>query len=75
VRRLPGVGQRNAAPRDQIRSTGLRGDWIVPAGRTQAMQGDLTGGLGQMEPAFEPLHGIGLFALLPAVVMAETAGP
>jgi hypothetical protein len=28
--------------------------------------------LRQMEPGFEPLHGIGLFALLPAVVMVDT---
>ena len=41
-------------------------------GATQAMQGDLTGGLRQMEPGFEPLHGIGLFTLLPAVVMVDT---
>ena len=41
-------------------------------GATQAMHGDLTGGLRQMEPGFEPLHGIGLFALLPAVVMVDT---
>ena len=41
-------------------------------GATQAMNGDVTGGLRQMEPAFEPLDGIGLFVLLPAVVMAET---
>jgi hypothetical protein len=39
---------------------------------TQAMHGDLAGGLRQMEPGFEPLHGIGLFALLPAVVMVDT---
>ena len=25
-----------------------------------------------MEPAFEPLHKIGLFSLLPGVVMADT---
>ena len=41
-------------------------------GATQAVHGDLTDGLRQMEPAFEPLHGIGLFALLPSVVMADT---
>jgi hypothetical protein len=41
-------------------------------GATEAMHGDLTGGLRQMEPTFEPLHGIGLFALLPGVVMADT---
>jgi hypothetical protein len=41
-------------------------------GATRAMHGDLTGGLRQMEPAFEPLHSIGLFTLLPAVVMADT---
>ena len=41
-------------------------------GATQAMHGDLTGGLRQMEPAFEPTDGIGLYALLPAVVMADT---
>src|SRR5262245_26297436 len=41
-------------------------------GATQAMHGDLTGGLRQMEPTFEPLHGIGLFALLPGVVMVDT---
>ena len=41
-------------------------------GATQAMHGDLTGGLRQMEPAFEPLDGIGLFVLLPAVVMVDT---
>jgi hypothetical protein len=41
-------------------------------GATQAMHGDLAGGLRQMEPTFEPLHGIGLFALLPGVVMADT---
>jgi len=36
------------------------------------MHGDVTGGLRQMEPAFEPLDGIGLFVLLPAVVMVDT---
>src|SRR4029079_18309129 len=41
-------------------------------GATEAMQDDVTGGLRQMEPGFEPLHKIGLFALLPAVVMAHT---
>src|SRR5262249_3204312 len=41
-------------------------------GATQAMHGDVTGGLRQMEPAFEPLDGIGLFVLLPAVVMVDT---
>ena len=41
-------------------------------GATQAMHGDLTGGLRQMEPTFEPLDGIGLFVLLPAVVMVDT---
>ena len=41
-------------------------------GATQAVRGDLSGGLRQMEPAFEPLHGIGLFSLLPGVVMTDT---
>jgi hypothetical protein len=41
-------------------------------GATQAIQDNLSGGLRQMEPRFEPLHKIGLFALLPAVVMAHT---
>jgi class 3 adenylate cyclase len=41
-------------------------------GATEAMHGDVTGGLRQMEPAFEPLNGIGLFTLLPAVVMVNT---
>ena len=41
-------------------------------GATQAMDGDPTGGLRQMEPAFESVHGIGLFSLLPAVVMVDT---
>ena len=41
-------------------------------GATQAMNGDVTGGLRQMEPAFEPLDGIGLFVLLPAVAMVDT---
>ena len=41
-------------------------------GATEAMQDDVIGGLRQMEPGFEPLHKIGLFALLPAVVMAHT---
>jgi hypothetical protein len=41
-------------------------------GATQARYGDLTGGLRQMEPAFEPVNGIGLFVLLPAVVMVDT---
>jgi len=41
-------------------------------GATQAMHGDLTGGLRQMEPSFEPLDSIGLFVLLPAVVMVDT---
>ena len=41
-------------------------------GATQAVQGDLGGGIKQMEPAFEPLHKIGLFSLLPGVVMADT---
>jgi hypothetical protein len=41
-------------------------------GATQAMDGDPTGGLRRMEPAFESVHGIGLFSLLPAVVMVDT---
>jgi len=41
-------------------------------GATQAMRGDPGGGLRQMEPAFEPTHGIGFFASLPGVVMADT---
>jgi len=41
-------------------------------GATQEMHGDLTGGLRQMEPSFEPLDSIGLFVLLPAVVMVDT---
>ena len=41
-------------------------------GATQATHGDASGGLQQMEPAFEPLDGIGLFVLLPAVVMVDT---
>jgi class 3 adenylate cyclase len=41
-------------------------------GATQAMHGDVTDGLRRMEPAFEPLDGIGLFVLLPAVVMVDT---
>ena len=35
-------------------------------GATQAMHGEVTDGLRRMEPAFEPLDGIGLFVLLPA---------
>jgi class 3 adenylate cyclase/ABC-type transport system involved in cytochrome c biogenesis ATPase subunit len=41
-------------------------------GATQAAHGDLIGGLRQMEPTFEPLDGIGLFVLHPAVVMVDT---
>jgi class 3 adenylate cyclase/ABC-type lipoprotein export system ATPase subunit len=41
-------------------------------GATQAMHGEPTDGLKQMEPAFEPLNRIGLFVLLPAVVMVDT---
>jgi class 3 adenylate cyclase/ABC-type lipoprotein export system ATPase subunit len=41
-------------------------------GATQATHGDVTDGLRRMEPAFEPLDGIGLFVLLPAVVMVDT---
>jgi hypothetical protein len=41
-------------------------------GATDAMRGDPAGGLRQMEPAFEPTHGIGQYASLPGVVMAET---
>src|SRR5215471_4322557 len=41
-------------------------------GATQATHGEVTGGLRRMEPAFEPLDGIGLFVLLPAVVMVDT---
>jgi class 3 adenylate cyclase/ABC-type transport system involved in cytochrome c biogenesis ATPase subunit len=41
-------------------------------GATQATHGDVIGGLRLMEPAFEPLDGIGLFVLLPAVVMVDT---
>jgi hypothetical protein len=41
-------------------------------GATQAMHGEPTDGLKQMEPTFEPLYRIGLFVLLPAVVMADT---
>jgi class 3 adenylate cyclase len=41
-------------------------------GATEAMHGDVAGGLRQMEPSFEPLNGIGLFTLLPAVVMVDT---
>jgi hypothetical protein len=36
------------------------------------MHGEPTDGLKQMEPAFEPLNRIGLFVLLPAVVMVDT---
>src|SRR5262245_54098348 len=35
------------------------------------MHVDLAGGLRQMKTAFEPLDGIGLFVLLPAVVMVD----
>jgi class 3 adenylate cyclase/ABC-type lipoprotein export system ATPase subunit len=41
-------------------------------GATQATHGDVTDGLRRMEPAFEPLDGIGLFVSLPAVVMVDT---
>ena len=41
-------------------------------GATRAMHGDVTNGLRQMEPGIEPLNGIGLFTLLPAVVMVDT---
>jgi hypothetical protein len=41
-------------------------------GATQAMRGDPTGGLRQIEPAFEPTHGIGFFGALPGMVMADT---
>jgi class 3 adenylate cyclase/ABC-type transport system involved in cytochrome c biogenesis ATPase subunit len=41
-------------------------------GATEATHGDVSSGLRQMEPAFEPLDGIGLFVLLPAVVMVDT---
>jgi class 3 adenylate cyclase/ABC-type lipoprotein export system ATPase subunit len=41
-------------------------------GATQATHGEFTDGLRRMEPAFEPLDGIGLFVLLPAVVMVDT---
>ena len=41
-------------------------------GATRATRGDPTGGLRQMEPAFEPTHGIGQYASLPGVVMADT---
>jgi len=41
-------------------------------GATQATHGDVIGGLRLMEPAFEPLDSIGLFVLLPAVVMVDT---
>ena len=41
-------------------------------GATEAMRGDPTGGLRQMEPAFEPTHGIGQYASLPGVVMTDT---
>src|SRR5262249_40030460 len=41
-------------------------------GATQAMHGALAGGLRRLEPSFEPLDSIGLFVLLPAVVMVDT---
>ena len=41
-------------------------------GATEATHGDVSSGLRQMEPAFEPLDGIGLFVLLPAIVMVDT---
>jgi hypothetical protein len=42
-------------------------------GATQAIDSDPNGGgLRLMEPAFESVHGIGLFSLLPAVVMVDT---
>ena len=41
-------------------------------GATQATHGEVADGLTRMEPAFEPLDGIGLFVLLPAVVMVDT---
>ena len=41
-------------------------------GATQAMRGDPTGGLRQIEPAFEPTHGIGFFGALPGMMMADT---
>jgi class 3 adenylate cyclase/ABC-type transport system involved in cytochrome c biogenesis ATPase subunit len=41
-------------------------------GATQAARGEVTDGLRRMEPAFDPLDGIGLFVLLPAVVMVDT---
>lgn len=41
-------------------------------GATQAMHGNPNGGLQQMEPAFEPLHKLALFSLLPGVVIVDT---
>lgn len=41
-------------------------------GATQALRGDPTGGLRQIEPAFAPTHGIGFFGALPGMMMADT---
>jgi hypothetical protein len=41
-------------------------------GATQATRGEVADGLRRMEPAFDPLDSIGLFVLLPAVVMVDT---
>lgn len=41
-------------------------------GATQGMRGDPAGGLQRMESAFAATHGMGFFASLPGVVMAET---
>jgi len=41
-------------------------------GAARAARGDLIGGLRQMEPTFEPTHGLGFFAALPGLVMVDT---
>ena len=41
-------------------------------GAARSARGDLIGGLRQMEPTFEPTHGLGFFASLPGLVMVDT---
>ena len=63
--RLPGVGQRmlRVATKYDLPVYGAIGSFWL--GATQAMHGDVSGGLLQMEPTFEPLDGIGLFVCCP----------
>jgi hypothetical protein len=69
--RLPGVRRTAHADIGQIRFTGYPCRRIIHAGAADALQGDVTHALKQMEPSYEATLGYGFTGVLPGVILAD----